>query len=317
MVAFTAAGSMLWTVPNDTPQIATQGGGVIGASGTTYDQNGNVTGQIGPLPIYSWKNNTYQIGSIESFKALLLELESSDATIAGGNFSAPGTYLDPNWYPPLPTCTTAALGHPCSQGPLAGDLVWNAYQDLVTQLSTDKICAGKALDWVFSKFTKGDWNGVPITTDRFLSYIQNNPQFLDGTRSKLPYPDAVCGEGFRLNCQAAGPKYVLGDFAPYNTLNTADTVTPSWPVKIFWQPTYTPPSSQGADQGFGVGINPKNSGVNIYNESILFHESLHGMTGLYDPDMYKILPGLSNAASSESISIYIKNYVLGYCPSFR
>src|ERR1700727_280432 len=49
MIAFTHA-STLWTVPNDTPQIATADGGVIGASGTTYDQNGNANGQVGNLP---------------------------------------------------------------------------------------------------------------------------------------------------------------------------------------------------------------------------------------------------------------------------
>jgi hypothetical protein len=49
MIAFTSSGSTLWMGPNDTPQIATADGGVIGASGTTYDQNGNVTGQKSAL----------------------------------------------------------------------------------------------------------------------------------------------------------------------------------------------------------------------------------------------------------------------------
>jgi len=64
MVAFDQSGKTLWTVPNDGPQIATSDGGVIGASGVTYNQNGNASGQIADLN-QSWTENTYQLGSIE------------------------------------------------------------------------------------------------------------------------------------------------------------------------------------------------------------------------------------------------------------
>jgi hypothetical protein len=320
MIAVTSSGNTLWAGPNDTPQIATADGGVIGASGTTYDQNGNANGQIGPLPIYSWKNNAYQIGSIESFKALLLELESSDATIAGGNFSAPGTYLDPNKYPPLPSCT-GSLPTP-KDCPAAGDLVRNAYQDLVQQLSHDSLCRAKAQDWVFSKFTEGDSNGFPIKTNDFLRYIDNNPQFLNGLKSTLTVKEATCGEAVRADCTVTDPRELKDVFAQDKSV-TASTVTPSWPLKIFWQSFYTKPT-KNSDQGFGVGIDPSNNGksdpsnngANIYNESVLLHEALHGMTGKQDAQIQLIL-GLTGLASSENISIYIKNSVLGYCPSFK
>ena len=90
MIAFTSSGSTLWTGPNDTPGIATSGGGVIGSSGTTYDPNGNITGQVASL-IQSWKG-AYGIGSVESFYALLTNIESdSYAAVAGGNFTGNGT----------------------------------------------------------------------------------------------------------------------------------------------------------------------------------------------------------------------------------
>ena len=72
MIAFTASGNTLWMGPNDTPQIATSGGGVIGASGTTYDQNGNVTGQTSNMPTQSWTGNSYQLGSVDQVAATLL-----------------------------------------------------------------------------------------------------------------------------------------------------------------------------------------------------------------------------------------------------
>lgn len=93
MVAFTAAGSTLWTALNDTPQIATAGGGVIGASGTTYDDNGNVTGQIGTLPTYSWKG-IYSLGSIDSLSLPIAPFAETFAAFAGGNQTANSTAFD-------------------------------------------------------------------------------------------------------------------------------------------------------------------------------------------------------------------------------
>jgi hypothetical protein len=69
MVGFTPSGGTLFTVANDTPQIATQGNGVIGASGTTYDQSGSITGQMANAPTQSWAGNSYQLGSIDQIVA--------------------------------------------------------------------------------------------------------------------------------------------------------------------------------------------------------------------------------------------------------
>jgi hypothetical protein len=66
MIAFDASGNLLWSVPNEQPQIATADGGVIGQSGITYDQNGSATGQ-GPLYTQSWTGNMYRVGSIDRF----------------------------------------------------------------------------------------------------------------------------------------------------------------------------------------------------------------------------------------------------------
>jgi len=47
MIKFDRSGNIQWSVPNDSPQIATADGGVIGASGITYDNNGRATGVVG------------------------------------------------------------------------------------------------------------------------------------------------------------------------------------------------------------------------------------------------------------------------------
>ena len=64
MVAFDASGNVRWVAPNDQPAIATADGGVIGQSGTTYDQNANATGQVGNLPTFSWFGYAYQDGPV-------------------------------------------------------------------------------------------------------------------------------------------------------------------------------------------------------------------------------------------------------------
>jgi hypothetical protein len=98
MVAFTISGQQLWSQPNYTPQIATSGGGVIATSSNsgqtvTFDGGGNQTGQMGSLPIQSWKGS-YQLGSVDSFYALLAALESDSFTaVVRGNLAGNGTAM--------------------------------------------------------------------------------------------------------------------------------------------------------------------------------------------------------------------------------
>ena len=85
MIAFDQSGAVRWSVPNEQPEIATEDGGVIGQSGTTYDQNGNVTGQI-PMATQSWRGNMYRLGTVEQWMLLPnLFAESLWAQVGSGN----------------------------------------------------------------------------------------------------------------------------------------------------------------------------------------------------------------------------------------
>jgi uncharacterized protein YjdB len=86
MIAFDGRGNLIWSVPNDYPQIATADGGVIGASGITYDSQGNATGQLPPLPTYSWKG-AYQYGSVDATASPLTVLATSFAAVPNGNLT--------------------------------------------------------------------------------------------------------------------------------------------------------------------------------------------------------------------------------------
>jgi hypothetical protein len=106
MIAFTP-GSTLWTVPNDTPQIATSDGGVIGASGITYDQNGNSKGQtvvLTPNPngggqwpgwLANQLGSSYATvsGAVGALASASISYTPSYGAIIGGNNSTQGTAI--------------------------------------------------------------------------------------------------------------------------------------------------------------------------------------------------------------------------------
>src|ERR1700740_1705322 len=91
MIAFSPSGSILFTVANDVPQIATSDNGVVGASGTTYDHNGNVSGKLATLSTPSWTGNSYQLGSVEQVVDAPVEPAVSFEAYQGGNPSTQGT----------------------------------------------------------------------------------------------------------------------------------------------------------------------------------------------------------------------------------
>jgi len=307
MIAFDAAGNIRWTVPNETPQIAAADGGVIGKSGITYDQNGNATGQVSQLT-YSWTSNAYQLGSVEQVLARPIYAALGFWSFFGGNSSGNSTAVNQQWFPPLASCTDN--GGNC-QGPLGPrDFLWNARNDLVSQLTPNSACSNAAQSYVFSKFTNGDTYGKLITRASSVDYVRNNIGFYDGSKSTLDMSYALCPPGHtRFLCP--GSTQTVKQTFEDTSEPTAVTVSPSHPFKSFWQSTFKPAGKD--DHGFGVGINPSNYSVNIYNESILLHEALHGMTGLYDSELETALGVLP---PSLNISIYIMDNVLSGCPTF-
>ena len=87
IIKFDQSGNIQWSVPGDSPKIATADGGVIGASGITYDSNGNATDQIG-LPIQSWTGNGYTDGPVDQVVFTPTAYATSFAPVNGGNPSA-------------------------------------------------------------------------------------------------------------------------------------------------------------------------------------------------------------------------------------
>jgi hypothetical protein len=99
MIAFDKSGKIKWSVPNDSPQIATADNGVIGASGITYDSNGRATGQIA-MPTQSWTGRAYTDGDVRQVVPTPIEHATSYAAVNGGNPSAAASPVASSTYVP-------------------------------------------------------------------------------------------------------------------------------------------------------------------------------------------------------------------------
>jgi hypothetical protein len=296
MVGFDSSGNIQWTVPNEQPKVATADGGVIGQSGIIYGQGGNATGVIANMPTYSWLGNAYQVGSVDHVVPQPLFAAMSfwafmQATTSGGKTSAHN-----QWFPELESCTDNRGTCQGSIGPR--DRVYNARNDLVRQLKSDSACL-TAAQQLLNKIPQGGFIGFlahGIDGATFISYLQNIQHFYNGATSTLLERIALCGENDTTCSQFTTPGQLTNENFQPNGDTTAQTVTPSYPqLKTSWQPVYQGPSGPSNPNdpnytdGFGVGIDPTDYGVNIYNESNLFHEALHGFTDTWTtPRAYNI-----------------------------
>jgi hypothetical protein len=116
MVGFGQGGGIRWIVPNEAPLMATTDGGVIGASGVTYDQNGSATGMV-ETPTYSWKG-AYTDGPVDSIVPQfdLALMSTSFAAVPGGNLTGNGFYMQHHTFG-LVFCGPAPGDGTCSSTP--------------------------------------------------------------------------------------------------------------------------------------------------------------------------------------------------------
>jgi hypothetical protein len=258
--------------------------------------------------IYGWLDGAYHVGSTDLWSGSRPSLALSFAAIFLGNGSQNGTSIPQDPFPPLPQPQR--------------NYVWNAQKAILSLLAKPS-CWQTSQIIIFNKFR--DFHKIQITSGTFSSYLSTRPGFYDGTRSSLPYRDAVCGEGGswwrQFNCGTTPGSVAFF----WEDGQTAETVTPSSPLKMFWQPTFTRsqdnvPAGCGTDPGDlpcdgtwpGTGIDPDNNGANLTTMSTLFHESLHGITGLEDADIQKAL-GIPQVGDTRNISLWILNHVLSVC----
>jgi hypothetical protein len=250
MVAFDASGNVRWTVSGDTPYIATADGGVIGQSGTTYDQNGNVTGQ-GALPgQYSWTGSWYGVSGDPTTVAIafpFINLADSFTAFVGGNASGNGTANKPATKTVQQLIAQTALSYVGSQNwnEASGDLQCNIFVQHVLLsagaqapvssslrswtkyelgLSSSPYYPALASDWAKPSTDLKCWHNVPALTNTLgPDYPAEHAVPGDVIAEAINYRDASGHVGV-----VAGPQQTVSAdsaswcFPPYSPAGTID-----------------------------------------------------------------------------------------------
>jgi hypothetical protein len=300
-----------------TPLYATADGGAIVTSTTidpfgvshlgtlyTVDQNGNVAGQAADLgAVYSWTKGWYlptYIGSaITGLSRSSLDAigyANTFAATANGNPSHTEQAVKMELLPSFDHCTATpgCIGH--------FEAIYNALDDLIVRLK-DPVIASLAQTQIFDKLGH-DANGFRLTTQGFLTYLSSQrPEFYDAVRSTYCYSALLPPSSKNPICNNRLINLLFAervqDYFKFHPDTSAVTGTPSYPLLVFVRPA-------------AIGFN--NLGRNLGNEGTVWHEALHGITGMDDFTLMDKL-GLPPADFATcSISVRVRNAVLSHSP---
>jgi hypothetical protein len=188
--------------------------------------------------------------------------------------------------------------------PLAGgrhEAMEKAVADLIQRLK-DPVVGGRAQTYFFTPIGN-DWRGIALTTASFIKYLENKPRFFNALTSKYCMPTLVLelGEGacFKKSFVKTSPGYVqrVEDyFATHPAWAVAGLRTT--PLLSFVRPSAVDFASEGKNKG---------------NLTLIFHEALHGITGLADLDLQMLL-GLPLPIPTCAIDVQVAKEVLQYSP---
>jgi hypothetical protein len=194
---------------------------VIGQSGVTYDQNGNITGQLANMPTYSWLGNSYQIGSVDQVVTNWINLAVSWCPFAGGNPSRNGTASIPaaeavrqliaqissyytnfpqnsNWENKQPENQCNQFVHDIlaqagTQAPLSlGTKFRNAFPRIAYYMGKTSSTSypASAGDWAYPHNTLTCWQNVTVPGDRLGGYPADVSKPGDVIAEAINYTDA-------------------------------------------------------------------------------------------------------------------------------
>jgi hypothetical protein len=252
----------------------TNGGGLTLIDGQSNQIPLDASGNAGPSVSFSsfsflqpswtgaWQGAVVSSSiALASISAPFMDWGNSFWVTQMGSPSPTGTSVENPWFPSLDHCTSTpgCIGH--------YEAIYNALQDLIVRLK-DPVVGALAQSKIFNNLGS-DANGNPATTNGFLAYLSNQkPLVYDGVRSTYCKDSLDSGS----HCFTMLPfslfngQLVKDSFAA-DASQGAVTRTPGNPLLSFLRPS---------------SILFPSLGRNIGNESLVFHEALHGYTGLYD-----------------------------------
>lgn len=300
MYAFTSSGTLLWTVPNDTPQIATSDGGVIGSSGGEYDQYGNADGQTeipSPSPGQSspgwwpnWSGMSYSVtnSSNVQYEYLFSNLATGYASVAGANPSGTGTALlnietdegIPQWRYPLGSRDVPACLLVGANKVELGLGVRTPYNEEIALLYEEAKASLLSRGYLASLGCKALFTQNPNLAPFFnqLTSAISNQKAYDGLQSNISKYDAgVWAQQFLT---------IPGELEELRVTPVCwefNRILGPW-TGILAMAQFQPPKTD-------VYIWTGKENLSLLKQSTLLHEALHSLTGMGDATLYFVLTG--------------------------
>ena len=305
--------------------VATHGGGVTvfdgGQNQISIDPQGNASTPISlgspqsvQLSLLGQVDGISSSGIVQMLAAPLFDFADGSWDLQGGGsqvqtggpvqgggpvqngHAQPLPYEAPLAKAPLPSCQGAPK-------PCAGDALENAFSSLQTVISGS---CPKCQTFVFSKSQLG------LTQSVFGGYLGLTHQFYDATRSHAKAGEVLCTKHSVFNIFAPACNVSPGQqsleivkFWDLSGNPAAITKTPSAKGEgliTFWDPSQ-------------VNLALGNTVQAVGNQSAIFHEGLHGETGIIDTAIgttsLQGTFGICLDDTSFSISEYISFYVFG------
>jgi hypothetical protein len=281
MVAFDATGNVRWMVPNEQPQIATADGGVIGQSGITYDQNGNATGQV-RTGVPNWAGQIYTVGTSTSG----VELDSSWVNFGSGFASVPGGN-------PSGTATSVA-----NLGLSEGFPLWSLFgggPKCVLGADTDRVLLGGAASQQYTNLRQELLTllGSLTPTSACAKFFNADPQrsaYLGRLTTAVTNQVAYDGLLANLSMYAAGEwTQKTTQLVTWPKFKTYPVCSQYWNGSRNWSRIVA--TAQVQPPGTDVYLATQKDALKNLTQATILHESLHNLTGLDDPDLYKLLTG--------------------------
>jgi hypothetical protein len=268
MVAYDATGNVLWSVANDQPQIATADNGVIGASGTVYDQNGSgVT--LANVPTQSWRGNTYQIGSVDQVVSPSLLVALTLWAQVGGNPSGNSTAARPSYFKLVWQNDCSSGVQPCGffVYPANPQVLPNLLVDATSQATMVKTAALNSLKRAFDKYNIDVSEGQPATGNH-QAVVINGTIVVNG----LPACGLTLGSRTNTSNVAYALHMELAQDAVPITLTSAQDAQNALANRVYMQSIGTGIGNTAAHeighQFFGNGSGMEDSSTNTYNGAL-------------------------------------------------
>ena len=211
---------------------------------------------------YSWTGLLFGIPSesgsngLALFSGNILDWAHSFWAAPDGSPSSVNASVEMPWFPPLPSC-------PGAQTPCANEALEDALSSLRGLLSSN---CSNCQTWVFSKPQIG------LTQASFNSYLDQGHKFYDVTRSYAPANKVLCVQHSIFN--------IFAEPCPFGAIRMIDLWQQSEPAALSKTPspdgmvTFFDPAQVNNALGIATGAKQ--------NQATIFHEALHGSTGLTD-----------------------------------